>query len=67
MNANYKSIVNTNPRQIISAVCLSAFLFGATAFAQTPLRANGKIAFTSDGDGMEISSPDIRCPKGIRN
>ncbi|MEP7149062.1 MAG: hypothetical protein ABI857_09290 [Acidobacteriota bacterium] len=52
MNANYKSIVNTNPRQIFSAVCLSVFFFVAAANAQTPpLRANGKIAFTSDRDG----------------
>jgi TolB protein len=43
-------------RHCLSAVCLSLFLFATAAFAQTPaLRANGKIAFTSDRDGnLEI-------------
>ncbi|MEO6334697.1 MAG: FG-GAP-like repeat-containing protein [Pyrinomonadaceae bacterium] len=61
MNTNYISIVKTNLRQIISAVCLSTLLFVATALAQTPLRANGKIAFTSDRDGnreIYVMNPD---------
>ena len=38
--------------QIFSAVCLSVFLFMTAVFSHTPpLRANGKIAFTSDRDG----------------
>ncbi len=52
MNINYKSKVNKNLRHIFSAVCLLVFILTATVFAQTPrLRANGKIAFTSDRDG----------------
>jgi len=53
MNTNYKSNnIAKWRRQIISAVCLGTFLFGTATFAQTPtLRANGKIAFTSDRDG----------------
>ena len=54
MNRNYKSKVNKNLRQISLAICLSAFLFITAAIAQTPtLRANGKIAFTSDRDGNQ--------------
>lgn len=53
MNTNYKSNNNKKwRRQFLSAVCLSVFLFVTAAFAQIPtLRANGKIAFTSDRDG----------------
>src|ERR1700752_4364492 len=36
---------------IVFAACLSVFLFVAAVHAQTPLAANGKIAFTSDRDG----------------
>ncbi len=57
MNTNYKSNIAAGwHRQILSVVCLGTFLFVTTAFAQTPtLRANGKIAFTSDRDGnLEI-------------
>jgi Tol biopolymer transport system component/(2Fe-2S) ferredoxin len=54
MNKNYKSKVNKNLRHIFSAVCLLVFILTATVFAQTPpLRANGKIAFTSDRDGNQ--------------
>ena len=54
MNINYKSKVNKNLRHIFSAVCLLVFILTATVFAQTPpLRANGKIAFTSDRDGNQ--------------
>jgi len=58
MNTNYKSNITANCFwQGFSAVCfLSLFLMVTAAFAQTPpLRANGKIAFTSDRDG----SPEI--------
>ena len=62
MNTNYKSKINKNLRQISLAVCLSAFLFITAAIAQTPtLRANGKIAFTSDRDGnreIYVMNPD---------
>ena len=53
MNTIYKShILVKHYRKISTAVCLSLFLFATAAFAQTPtLRANGKIAFTSDRDG----------------
>jgi TolB protein len=53
MNTNYKSNnIAKWQRQIISAVCIGTFLFVTATFAQTPtLRANGKIAFTSDRDG----------------
>ncbi len=53
MNTNYKSNIAAGwHRQILTAACLSAFLFITATFAQTPtLRANGKIAFTSDRDG----------------
>ncbi len=57
MNTNYKSNIAAGwHRQILSAVCLSAFLLITTAFAQTPtIRVNGKIAFTSNRDGnLEI-------------
>jgi TolB protein len=55
MNTKYKSNIAAGlHRQVLSAVCLSAFLFVTAAFAQTPtLRANGKIAFTSDRDGNQ--------------
>src|SRR5688572_28855229 len=53
MNTNYKS--NSFAKccqQIFSTICLLAFLLIMTAFAQAAvLRANGKIAFTSDRDG----------------
>ncbi|MBA2334463.1 MAG: PD40 domain-containing protein [Blastocatellia bacterium] len=52
MNINYISKVNKNLRPVFSAICLLVFIFTATVFAQTPpLRANAKIAFTSDRDG----------------
>ena len=53
MNSNYKSnIIAKCHWQGFSAIFILAFLFVTTAFAQTPtLRANGKIAFTSDRDG----------------
>ena len=57
MNTNYKSNnIAKWQQQIISAVCIGTFLFVTATFAQTPtLRANGKIAFTSDRDGtLEI-------------
>ena len=57
MNTNYKSNnIAKWQRQIISAVCIGTFLFVTATFAQTPtLRANGKIAFSSDRDGnLEI-------------
>jgi TolB protein len=55
MNTSFKSNdIAKWRRQIISAVCLGAFLFVTTTFAQTPaLRANGKIAFTSNRDGNQ--------------
>ncbi len=55
MNTNYKSNnIAKWQRQIISAVCIGTFLFVTATFAQTPpLRANGKIAFTSDRDGNQ--------------
>jgi Tol biopolymer transport system component len=63
MNTNYKSNIAAGwHRQILSAVCLSAFLLITTAFAQTPtIRANGKIAFTSNRDGnreIYVMNPD---------
>ena len=53
MNTIYKSkIITKCHRNILSVICLSTFLFVTAAFTQTPaLRANGKIAFTSDRDG----------------
>jgi Tol biopolymer transport system component len=53
MNTLYKSnIIAKGYRKILTAVCLSIFLFATAAFAQTPiLRSNGKIAFTSNRDG----------------
>jgi len=53
MNTTYKSnILAKRYWKTSIVVCLSAFLFVTAAFAQTPtLRANGKIAFTSDRDG----------------
>lgn len=55
MNTSYKSnILTKRCWKILTAVCLSAFLFVTATFAQTPtLRANGKIAFTSDRDGNQ--------------
>lgn len=75
MNANYKTIITQKRHlQIVSAVCLSAFLFATASFAQTAeLSANGKIAFyglvkghydvfvmNSDGTGQTniTNSPD---------
>ncbi len=52
MNTNYKSNNIAKWLQIISVVCIGTFLFVTATFAQTPtIRANGKIAFTSDRDG----------------
>jgi Tol biopolymer transport system component/(2Fe-2S) ferredoxin len=53
VKTNYKSnIAAKRLWQVFSAICLSAFLFVTAVFAQAPtLRANGKIAFTSDRDG----------------
>ena len=54
MHINYKSNITANCFwQGFSAVCfLSLFLIVTVTFAQTPrLRANGKIAFTSNRDG----------------
>ena len=45
------NIAANSPLQFISTICLSVFLFVAAASAQTQLRANGKIAFTSNRDG----------------
>jgi Tol biopolymer transport system component/(2Fe-2S) ferredoxin len=52
MNTNRKQNIVNWHWQILSAICLSVFLFVTATFALTPpLRANGKIAFTSDRDG----------------